>query len=233
MDRCDNGHLDERLKNKNQVGDWLYAGGQPDLWDRGYLVRREDVDCGNIDEAEKTNCNSFCFATIAPHHKEFQHTKWGDIENCIISKSKSRNKKFSIFILPIFSENDREYCGYQKPIGCGIKIPAGFWKVGFYIGIDDNLHSVAFKIMQDYYWIDNLKEESQSSTKYHWLERMDVVTKYQVPLITINAVTGIIFDEHLYEMNPPRYHTNINTKRANIVTPKAHIIRKKTDLILE
>lgn len=87
--------------------------------------------------------------------------------------------------------------------------------------------------MQDYYWIDNLKEESQSSTKCHWLEGMDVVTKYQVPLITINAVTGIIFDEHLYEMNPPRYHTNINTKRANIITPKAHIIRKKTDLILE
>ncbi|MHA4316068.1 hypothetical protein [Bacillus cereus] len=55
---------------------------------------------------------------------------------------------------------------------------------------------------------------------------MDVVTIYQVPLTTINAVTGIIFDEHLYETNPPRYH-------ANIVTPKAHIIRKKTDLILE
>ncbi|PGQ30295.1 hypothetical protein COA05_19780 [Bacillus thuringiensis] len=62
---------------------------------------------------------------------------------------------------------------------------------------------------------------------------MDVVTIYQVPLTTINAVTGKIFDEHLYETNPPRYHANINTKRAKIVIPKAHIIRKKTDLILE
>ncbi|PFC42091.1 hypothetical protein CN300_23325 [Bacillus thuringiensis] len=162
LDRCDNGHLDERLKNKNQVGDWLYAGGQADLFGRGYLVRREDVDCGNLDEAEKTNCNPFCFANIAPHHKEFQHAKWGNIEIFIISKSKSRNKRFSIFILPIFSKNDREYCGYQKPLGCGIKISAGFWKVGFYI----NLHSVAFRIMQDDYWIDNLEEESRSSTKY-------------------------------------------------------------------
>ncbi|PIE92149.1 hypothetical protein CO726_28240 [Bacillus fungorum] len=232
LDRCDNWHLDERIKNENQVGKWLYAGGQADLWDRGHLVRRDDVDWGNSDEAKKANCDSFCFANIAPQHKEFHHTKWGDIENWIISRSKSRDKKFSIFTGPIFTENDREYCGYQKPLGCGIKIPAGFWKVAFYIGIDDNLHSVAFKIIQDDYWLLNLHEESRSSTKYHLLERMDVLTTYQVPLTTITEVTGIIFDEHLYGTNPLRFHANINTERANIVTPEAHIIRNQTDLIL-
>lgn len=43
IDRCNDWHFDDRIGEGNQVGDWLYAGGQVDLWDRGHLVRRNDV----------------------------------------------------------------------------------------------------------------------------------------------------------------------------------------------
>ncbi|WP_374966200.1 DNA/RNA non-specific endonuclease [Lysinibacillus sp. RS5] len=233
LKRCNNWHTDDRIGEENQVGGWLYEGGQADLWDRGHLVRRDDVGWGERDEAKDGDCDSFCFANIAPQHKEFHHTKWGDIEGWIINQTKSKNKKFSIFTGPIFTENDREYCGYQKPLGCGIKIPAGFWKVAFYIGVDDRLRSVAFKIVQDDYWRHNVKAEFRSSTKNRLLEKMDVLTQYQVPLTTITEITGIQFDDYLYETNPLYYHANAMTERANIATPEAYIIRDQTDLILD
>ncbi|PZD95846.1 DNA/RNA non-specific endonuclease [Paenibacillus sambharensis] len=230
--RCNDWHLDNRIGEENQVGNWLYAGGNEDLWDRGHLVRRDDVGWGEEAEGRDADCDSFCFANIAPQHKEFHHTEWGEIEKWIIEKTKSKNKKLSIFTGPIFTDNDREYCGFRKPLGCGIHIPAGFWKVAFYIGNDEQLHSAAFKILQDDFWRNGV-DFHHASGPLSLLARMDILTKYQVPLTSITEVTGLEFEDHLYETNPLFFEASDFTERMNIITPEIHMIRGPADLILD
>ncbi|MBU5351951.1 DNA/RNA non-specific endonuclease [Paenibacillus barcinonensis] len=231
IDRCNDWHFDDRIGEENQVGDWLYAGGQADLWDRGHLVRRDDVGWGEDAEGNDADCDSFCYANIVPQHKKFHATKWGDIEKWIIGRTESKDNKLSIFTGPIYTDNDREYCGFQKPLGCGIKIPAGFWKVAFYIGTDEKLHSTAFKILQDDYW----RNESafHTSSSFGFLNGMENLTMYQVSLTAITEVTGIKFAEHLYETNPLFFNPNTFTERLSIATPEMHVIRSQTDLILD
>ena len=233
-----NWHFDDRIGERNQVGNWLYQGGSQDLWDRGHLVTRDDVGWGEEDDREhkeaiNADYDSFCWANIAPQHKVFHAGDWGKLERWIVERTGSRNKKLSVFTGPIYTEGDREYCGYKKPLGCNIQIPAGFWKVVFYIGTDDKLHSAAFKMIQDDYWKNEPREEHNTLEKYLLLENFKVLEKYQVPLTTITKITGIKFKEELYDTNPLFFRNNAVTEEKSIKTPEAYIIQKPSDLILD
>ncbi|ARV43897.1 DNA/RNA non-specific endonuclease [Bacillus inaquosorum] len=230
-------HFDSRIGETNQVGNWLYKGGSQDFWDRGHLVTRDDVGWGEEDdlkhkEAVDADFDSFCWANIAPQHKVFHAGDWGKLERWIVERTGSRNKKLSVFTGPIFTERDREYCGFNKPLGCGVHIPAGFWKVVFYIGADDKLYSAAFQMIQDDYWRHDLREEYITMEKYRLLENFNVLEQYQVPLTTITKITGIKFKEHLYDTNPLFFRENVVTERNNLETPELYIIREASDLIL-
>lgn len=231
--RCrDCWHFDNRIGENNQVGNHLYQG-DPDIWDRGHLVTRDDVCWGEDEEAKDAERDSFCWANIAPQHHKFHMTDWGKLERWIVKETGSKSKKLTVFTGPIYTEGDREYCGYRKPLGCNIRIPAGFWKVVFYVGRDDKLHSAAFQILQDDYWRQDNLHGFHLMEKYRLMESFEVLEKYQVPLTTITEVTGIKFDEQLYDTNPLYFHANTKTKIENIVTPEAHMIKGPLDLILD
>lgn len=184
-------------------------------------------------EAVDADFDSFCWANIVPQHKIFHASDWGKLERWIVERTGSRNKKLSVFTGPIYTKDDREYCGYRKPLGCGVKIPAGFWKVVFYIGDDNKLHSAAFIMMQDDYWKHEIREELRTLDKYRILENFNVLEKFQVPLKTISEVTGIIFKEQLYNTNPLYFWANTVTERKNIMTPEVYTIHQASDLLLE
>ncbi|MGQ3480133.1 DNA/RNA non-specific endonuclease [Paenibacillus sp. TY11] len=109
IDRCNDWHLDDRIGEENQVGDWLYAGGQADLRDRGHLVSRDDVGWGEDAEGNDADCDSFCFANIVPQHKKFHATKWGDIEKWIIERTESKDKKLSISVQVLVLSQGQEH----------------------------------------------------------------------------------------------------------------------------
>ncbi|NKW98032.1 DNA/RNA non-specific endonuclease, partial [Bacillus toyonensis] len=107
------------------------------------------------------------------------------------------------------------------PLGCGIKIPAAFWKVVFYIGADNKLGSAAFIMKQDEFWNDE------------HVNHLTSLETYQVPLNTISQLTGIEFKDSLYDTNPLIFSPNIVTESENIRTPEARIIRDASDITLK
>ncbi|MFH0345814.1 DNA/RNA non-specific endonuclease [Bacillus vallismortis] len=100
---------------------------------------------GKCKEAKQANKESFVYANRVPQHQLFHSSVWGKIENWVTERTELKNGKLSIFTGPIFMKSDKEICISQ----CCAKIPAGFWKVVFYIDEEDNLKYAAFKILQD------------------------------------------------------------------------------------
>ncbi|TLS36453.1 hypothetical protein FCL54_14610 [Pseudalkalibacillus caeni] len=184
-------------------------------------------------EARDAEYDSFSWANIAPQHHKFHMTDWGKLERWIISETGTKNKKLSVFTGPIYTDADREYCGYNKSLGCNFKIPAGFWKVVFYIGKDNKLRSAAFVILQDDYWKQRNQFSIFHTDEYRLMENFEELEKFQVPLTEITKITGIIFDNKLYQTNPLYYYANTATITENIATPESYKINKPSDIIIE
>ncbi|MCY8818658.1 DNA/RNA non-specific endonuclease [Bacillus atrophaeus] len=214
----DDWHFDLRIGKENQVGNELYRNNP---WDRGHMVRRRDVCWGTWDEAKAGNNDSFCWANIVLQHCEINTKIWNDIEEWMLNYNDNMLNKLSVFTGPIFTMSDRPYCGENQNLSCGIQIPAGFWKVLFYVDLKKKLRSVAFVIKQDDFWYDN------RGRGFKPLET------YQVPLNSISEMTGIEFENRLYRANPLLYFESNLTKRENIQTPEAHPISSMDDLILD
>ncbi|WP_240733060.1 DNA/RNA non-specific endonuclease [Jeotgalibacillus sp. S-D1] len=211
-------HFDLRIGQENQVGNELYRNNN---WDRGHMVRRRDVCWGSMEEAVKGNYDSFCWANIVLQNAQINQGIWNEIEEWMLNNEDNVQNKLSIFTGPIFTGNDQEYCGTGQKPGCGIKIPAGFWKAMFYADSSNTLHSAAFIVKQDEFWTDNV-----GST----LENLE---SYQVPLRTVSDLTGIEFEDRLYQTNPLFYRSSSMTIRAGIAAPEFNKLRTASDLILK
>lgn len=218
IERTDMWHFAPCIGEENQVGNELYRNNP---WDRGHMVRRKDVCWGSVEEAKKGNDDSFCWGNIVLQHCEVNQGIWNDIEEWILEHDDNPSRKISIFTGPIFTENDRKYCGENGNLGCGIQIPAGFWKTMFFIDSKKKLRSVAFLVKQDEFWFDNQGR------------RFKPLESYQVPLNTVSQLTGLEFNDLLYKTNPLFFRPNSLTESAEINTPEYHLIQGVGDLILD
>ncbi|MDP5273573.1 DNA/RNA non-specific endonuclease [Chengkuizengella axinellae] len=215
--RGDDWHFCERIGVENQIGNELYRNNP---WDRGHMVRRRDVCWGSIEEAKQANFDSFCWGNIVLQHGEINQGIWNQIENWILEHEDNYMKKISIFTGPIFTDQDREYCGVDQKLDCGIHIPAGFWKVMFYVNRKRKLRSLAFVIKQDDFWFNE------------YGKLFKTIENYQVPLNMISQITGIEFEDVLYETNPLFFWGNQFTFTNSISTPEFYSIRDKKDLVI-
>jgi len=210
-------HFDSRIGVENQVGNELY---HQNSWDRGHMVRRRDVCWGSIEQAEQGNYDSFCWANIVLQDQKLNQGVWNEIEDWMTEMNENESKKLSIFTGPIFTSTDQEYCGAGQELTCGIQIPAGFWKVVFFVNAMKELHSAAFIVKQDERWIDPLGIT------------LKTLENYQVPLLTVSNLTDIIFEEKLYQTNPLFQISSPQSHRFEIKTPERRVIRGKQDLII-
>nr|WP_173712413.1 DNA/RNA non-specific endonuclease [Clostridium beijerinckii] len=218
ISRTDDWHFDQRIKEENQVGNEFYRNN---YLDRGHLTRRKDVCWGTESQARKANYDSFCFANICFQDHDFNTGTWNDFEDWILDEleGKDMKMKMSIFTGPINRDSDRIYCGAGRGQDCGVRIPAGFWKVVIYVDSNKELRCLAFMGKQDEFWYDETGKK---------LEKHKV---YQVPLNLISELTEIEFDSSLYNANPLYYWPNKITARNNIATPQIHLISERDDII--
>lgn len=211
-------HFDVRIGEENQVGNEYYRNNP---WDRGHMVRRRDVCWGTtMDQAEKGNYDSFCWGNIVLQHSEINQGIWNEIEEWMLDYEENRLNKLSIFTGPVFTESDQEHCGTNQHSDCTVKIPAGFWKVMFYVDSLNVLHSAGFIVKQDEYWTDPVAGNLQ------------LLESYQVPLRTISDLTGIEFEERLYHTSPLAQKATPKTVNEGIPTPEYYLIKNKDDLHL-
>ncbi|WP_079433966.1 DNA/RNA non-specific endonuclease [Zoogloea sp. LCSB751] len=125
--------LDPRLDAAFQIPDVFFTKDRQ-AFDKGHIVRRDDVAWGNTyDELKRANGDSYHVTNCSPQVAGFNRSNqgddnWGDLENYVLADA--ANERLCIFAGPVFDPHDPIFHG----VGEGgrklqARIPSRFWKL--------------------------------------------------------------------------------------------------------
>jgi endonuclease G, mitochondrial len=124
---------DPRIPFDHQLPDHLYTkdGG---AFDRGHLVRRDDVawgdsfedmQMGNGDTFHTTNCSPQTAEFNRPNPNEFN---WGALEDMV--EKETNTERVCVLSGPVLDDADRYFHGLVKSgVAVSVQIPRKFWKI--------------------------------------------------------------------------------------------------------
>ena len=142
---------DPRVQPEHQLPDVFYNKDRQ-AFDKGHLVRREDVAWGARYEAIRfANGDTYYTTNCSPQVVGFNRSgsgedNWGDLENEILKQA--RTEKLSLFAGPVFARNDRSFMGFDTDGPLAVQIPRAFWKVVIASG-SEGLETFGFLLRQD------------------------------------------------------------------------------------
>jgi endonuclease G len=141
---------DNRIDEELQPGDNFYVksqGDDPVAFDRGHLVRRLNPCWGDKqEEADLAEKHTFHFTNAAPQVHNYNDIDWGDLEDYVLDRTQTLEKKVTVFSGPVFKSQDPEY-GQHRKHGPW-KIPITFWKIAVIEKLDGNIAAAAFMVGQ-------------------------------------------------------------------------------------
>ena len=124
---------DERLSPEYQLPDYFYSKDRG-AFDRGHLVRRDDVAWGNsFEEMQKGNGDTFHMTNCSPQVAGFNQAKfgnfnWGQLENMI--QKETNSEKVCVFSGPVLDPDDDYFHGLVRSgVEVSVQIPRSFWKI--------------------------------------------------------------------------------------------------------
>lgn len=144
--------LDPRLDARFQLPDVFFTKDRQ-VFDKGHIVRREDVAWGtSFDDLRRANGDSYHATNCSPQVKEFNQSSkgtdnWGDLENHVFAEAKS--ERLCVLAGPVLDPADEVFVG----VGDGrtvlrAKIPSRFWKV-VVARVVDGIASFGFVLEQN------------------------------------------------------------------------------------
>jgi endonuclease G len=142
--------LDPRLPAAHQLPDRFFTKDKGSF-DKGHLVRREDVAWGSsYEEVQLANGDTFhttnCSPQIAQFNRPGDTDNWGDLEQFVFRQA--RSERLCVFAGPILVDDDDTFVGVDDAGAVRIKIPSRYWKV--VVAADDGVvRSYAFLLEQD------------------------------------------------------------------------------------
>jgi endonuclease G len=171
------------LKNKNDREGWITdpripRGHQlPEVFfdkdggafDKGHLVRREDV-CwgGSRDQVVKANADSYhmtnCSPQIAAYNQSSKDGLWGQLEDEVLAQVKA-GQKFTVIAGPVLDAEDKIFEGRDFVGPARIQIPSRFWKV-VVAEKDGELQAFAFVLEQSLKQVPLEDEEFQITEEW-------------------------------------------------------------------
>lgn len=211
--RKDQFRLDPKVPKVMQIDNDRGYVNNP--WERGHLASRRAMHWGEREAAELADRESFFWTNIAPQHERLQDTAWTPIEEWLLNFADDNNKRASIFVGPIFGEDDATLI--NKEGEAPIQIPAGFWKIVALV-CEGKLRATGFIVWQRDY------NSHQPAAFTPFLE--------QVRISTIEFLTQLQFGD-LRFADPLR----IDLQEANPNVPlhamAGRFIRHANDVLLE
>jgi endonuclease G len=141
---------DPRIPQIHQLPDRFFARDQG-AFDRGHLVRREDVAWGTTyDQVRTANGDSFhttnCSPQVAGFNRSDGAANWGALEDVV--QRQAGKDRLSIMAGPVLAAGDRVFTGVDDAGDVRVQIPSEYWKV--VLAADgDRLHAFAFVLEQD------------------------------------------------------------------------------------
>ena len=141
---------DPRLGSEFQLPDRFFTKDRG-AFDRGHIVRREDVAWGdsyqevrfaNGDTYHTTNCSP----QVAGFNQAEGEDNWGDLERYVAAQVKG--DRLTIFAGPVLADDDPTFLGVDDDGPMSIQIPRQYWKL---IVAEDGsaLKAFAFVLRQD------------------------------------------------------------------------------------
>lgn len=123
---------DPRIAGQAQLPDNFYTkdGG---AFDKGHIVRREDVTWGTSRAAIiRANGDTFHVTNCSPQIADFNRSNqpggiWGKLENFVATQAKTDT--FTLFSGPVLDPADRVFEGKDDRGPVRIQIPSRFWKI--------------------------------------------------------------------------------------------------------
>ncbi|WP_158277292.1 DNA/RNA non-specific endonuclease [Opitutus sp. ER46] len=176
---------DPRLEAQFQLPDVFYNKDRQ-AFDKGHLVRREDVAWGRTyDELRRGNGDTYHLTNCSPQVGDFNRSvngvnNWGDLENLVLAQAAS--ERLCVFAGPVLDANDQIFQG-KGPGGARIlvRIPSRFWKV-IVTRADQGLGAYGFVLEQD---LSDVQFEEFAVAR----EFIPMMT----PIVEIAAATGVTF----------------------------------------
>lgn len=184
--RNDNWLFDDRISRDHQVDNSYYRS---DLFDRGHLTRREDMEWGSDPVDAVRRANGTCtWTNCTPQHSVFNKGQepgvllWQQLEDYILEKTAEHNKfRVQVITGPIF--------GMADPVFRQVPYPLEFWKVVVAVATrngKDQLFATGYILGQ-----------KDTIAKYGLEEALEVpyaaFGTYQRPISVIENATGLTF----------------------------------------
>lgn len=156
--------MDERV-GEYQLGRETYESEEVDRWrqfDKGHLVRREDVLWGPVAEARAANKATYFYTNAAPQHENFNQDEWKSLEDWVLQRATDISYRLCVFTGPVLTDADPVLAdlpplGRMRGRAAPAQVPAAFWKI---IILRDgeagggDLAAIAFAMKQHEMWKD-------------------------------------------------------------------------------
>jgi endonuclease G, mitochondrial len=166
--------IDPRIPAIHQLPDRFFTKDRASF-DKGHIVRREDVAWGNsFDEVRRANGDTFHVTNCSPQVARFNRSNlkglWGQLENLVLEQAET--ERYSVFAGPVFRGDDRFFLGVDDAGSVRIPIPRQFWKI-VVARSARKLQTFAFVLDQDLSGTD--LEGLEFAVDKPWRERMIAV----------------------------------------------------------
>ncbi len=143
---------DKRIADEYQPDGDFYEkakGKDAVTFDRGHQVRYLDPCWGDDNLAALAGEDTLHYTNAAPQVHHYNDIEWGNLEDYILDKAQTTEKKLTVFTGPVYRDDDPIY-GRDRP-GGPWRIPLSFWKIAVLQKFDDQIVAAAFVIGQTQY----------------------------------------------------------------------------------
>jgi endonuclease G, mitochondrial len=192
--RKDTWRQDARLDPKYQPDDEFYVRTRAQekvFFSRGHLVRLLDPCWGaNQGESQRGMEDSFHFTNAAPQHQTYNDIDWGNLEDYVLDKAQTSEKRLTVFTGPIFRDSDPLYGRKRK--GGPWRIPLSFWKIAVLQKTDEQIVAAAFIIGQTEYVRALYEARVFSGLKPYTIDELRS-RKIQTTVKAVEEATGLDF----------------------------------------
>ena len=137
---------DPRISDHHQLPDVFFTRDRQSF-DKGHLVRREDVAWGSsYEQVRRANGDTFHTTNCCPQTKDFNRSgAWRQLERLVLREAK--DEKLCVFSGPLLRSRDRRFYGVDDDGETVVKIPSIYWKV-VVSRRDEGLRAYAFYMRQ-------------------------------------------------------------------------------------
>lgn len=194
--------LDPRMDAKYQSDDKFYLSGKnaPDekvYFSRGHQVRLLDpcwsgaaTEKERAAEARRAMQDTFHFTNAAPQVQAYNDVDWGNLEDYVLDRAQTTERRLTVFTGPIYRDNDPVYGRKRK--GGPWQVPLSFWKIAVLQKTATSIAAAGFIIGQTDYVKALYEAKIFSGLKPYTIDQIRS-RKIQTTIAAIEQLTGLDF----------------------------------------